>query len=137
MPTLQTAQSAALSGAITAAKDVPTLIAGVKAIDPDLAAQLIDKTLRQSKTPWGTLAGTAAGTAIAWAIAHFSLACGPAATAGCWDADTVATVTDIAKLGGAALGTLVGSYIMRYITVSPIGGILSLPTPSAAAAAKS
>ena len=130
----------AINSAVSAAKDVPDLIAKLNAIDPALGQQLAGKGLAWSKTPWGTLAGTAIG----WAIPHYGLACAAVAfgataaaaaaqTTGCWSDDTVNTIEGV----GVVIGTLVGSYVMRWVTNSPIAGWFAAapPAPPAAKAA--
>jgi len=99
-------RSRAADAAVAAAQDVPTLIANLKAVDPGMAEQLAGKSLAASKSPWGTVA--VAG--VAWASAKWGLG---------WDQGTCALV------GG--LGILVGSYLMRYVTTSPIASILPKP----------
>ena len=89
---------------IADAKSLPDLIAKAQTVDPALAEQLTAKSLAASKTPWGTLASGIIG----WLVAHYGLG---------WDSATCDLVA-----GGAVL---LGSYAMRYVTKSPIGGILS------------
>ena len=94
---------------IADAKSLPDLIATAKTVDPDLAAQLTPKALIASKSPAGTLA---AGV-VAWLVSHYGLG---------WDQATCDLV--------AGLAVLAGGYAMRYITASPIGGIITKgPTP--------
>lgn len=83
------------------AKSLPDLIAKAQAVDPALASQLTPKALAASKTPWGVVAGYA----VTWLVSHYGLG---------WDADTCALVAGVA--------VLLGSYAMRYVTSSPIGG---------------
>ncbi len=89
--------------AVAAAKDVPDLVAKLKAADPALAAQIEGKALLTSKTPWGTLACAVA----AYASTRWGLG---------WDQSTDALIS-----GGALV---IGSYVMRYITSVPISGLL-------------
>lgn len=120
--TTSTPTPAATSAAITAARDLPTLINNLQSANPQLAAQLVPQALAASRTPWGTIVGTGVG----WAVAHYGLACSvaSAAVANCWSQDTINIMTGV----GVIVGTLVGSYIMRYISVSPIKGLFTTPT---------
>ncbi len=68
-----------------------------------LAEQLTGKALIASKTPWGTLAGGIVG----FLVARYGLG---------WDQGTQTLV--------AGAGVLVGSYIMRWITTSPITSMI-------------
>lgn len=102
--------SPALNKAVAAAQDVPTLVAEFAAVDPAVAQQIEGKALLASKTPWGTLAVAL----VAWGAAKYGLG---------WDTNTDALV------GGA--GLVLGSYVMRAITNSPISGMFS-KTPIAA-----
>jgi hypothetical protein len=102
---------------IADAKSLPDLIAKAQAADPDLAAQLIPKSLVYSKTPYGTLIVSG----VSWLAAKYGLACAAGAVAtNCWTPDTVNLVAGFAAMAGA----FIGSAIMRYIIKSPIGGIL-------------
>lgn len=103
--TIATAPAAPVNAAIRAAQDVPSLVANIKAVDPGLADQLTDKALVYSKTPWGTLA--VAG--VSWLASRYGLG---------WSPEVCALV--------GALGLLVGSYTMRYVSSSPIGGLFSV-----------
>ena len=90
--------------AIAAAKDLPDLVNKLQMADPALAQQLEGKTLASSTTPIGTFIVPA----VVWASAHWGLG---------WDA------TLCSMIAGALV--LVGTYVMRYITTSPIAGIFS------------
>ncbi len=89
---------------IAAATDLQGLVNGMKAVDPTLAASLVEKPLAQSKTPWGTLL---AGV-VTWVSAKYGFG---------WSPEMCAVV------GGA--GVLVGSYLMRAISTGPISGIFT------------
>lgn len=89
--------------AVAAAQSVPDLVNKLQAADPALAQQLEGKALLASKTPWGTLA--CAG--VAYAAAKWGLH---------WDETTVDLVA-----GG---GLVVGAYLMRAVTASPIAGFI-------------
>lgn len=111
--------------AVLAAKDIPTLVAGLQAAGSPLADNLIPKALLASKTPWGTIIGTGIG----WAVTHYGMACTATQTTACWSQNTIDVVTG----AGVLLGTVLGSYVMRYISKSPIGGIVSAaPVPTTA-----
>lgn len=94
--------------AIADAKDLPSLINNVSAVDPALASQLTGKALLASKTPWGTIAGGVVG----WLVSHYGLG---------WDQATCDVVA------GACV--LLASYAMRYVTAAPITGVVSAPKP--------
>jgi hypothetical protein len=104
------------------ASDVPAAIKALSVLDPDLAP----KALIASKSPWGTVAVAL----VSMLATKYGLSCGAVVTATCWSTDTVNEVAGAAAL----LGTLVGSYIMRYVTSRPISGIVSAPTPPAPSA---
>ena len=89
---------------VAAAKDLPDLIAKAKEVDPALAEQLTAKPLIASKSPIGTLV---AGV-VTWLASKYALG---------WDQTTCDLVA------GAAV--LIGGYMMRYITSSPIAGFFS------------
>lgn len=114
-------KGAVVDRAVNAAQDVPDLISRWETIAPELAAQLKPKALAASKTPWGTIVGTILG----WAIPHYGLACTAVVTTKCWSPDTVTYVTGF----GVILGTMLGAYVMRYISGTPISGILT-PGPA-------
>jgi hypothetical protein len=92
---------------ISNARDLPSLVSGLQVADPALAEQITGKALIASKTPWGTLAVAA----VSWGVSHYGLG---------WDANTCALV------GG--LGLVVGSYVMRAISSSPIKSWFIKPT---------
>lgn len=98
-PTLARAENAAVS----AANDVPTLIAGLKAVDSPLADQLQAKSLIGSKTFWAPIVTHA----VTWAVGYWGLQ---------WDA---ATTEAVAGLISWAL-----MVAARYVARSPIGSIL-------------
>jgi len=113
------APPAAVTQAITAAKDLPTLITGLQAVDPALAQAMIPKALIASKTPWGTSLGTVVG----WLAGKYGLTCTAAtvAASNCWTPETIDLVSGLTAL----IGTFIASYIMRAITTTRIGGIFS------------
>ena len=98
---------AARDRAIADAKDLPSLINNVSAVDPALAASLTGKALLASKSPWGSLAGGIVG----WLVSHYGLG---------WDQATCDLVA------GACV--LAASYVMRYITAAPITGVVTAKT---------
>ncbi|HXT81395.1 MAG TPA: hypothetical protein VN702_17655 [Acetobacteraceae bacterium] len=100
--------SAPVNAAITAARDMPSLIANLKTVDPALAAPLEGKALLASKTPWGTLAVAV----VSWAASRYGFG---------WDDQTCALI--------AGLGIVGGSYLMRALTSSPITGWFKKATP--------
>jgi hypothetical protein len=106
-----TAIHAALTDkAIAAAKDVPSLLAGLQAINSPLADQITGKSLVASKTPIVTLLVTAA----AWASTKWGLG---------W--------SDAVDEAVAGFALLVASYVMRYVSTLPITGLFqkqSAPT---------
>lgn len=104
-------QQAAQAGAT----NVPQVARALAVLDPNLAP----KALIASKTPWGTVAVAA----VSGLVTKFGLACGAVATASCWTPETVDWVAGVATLAG----TVVGSYVMRYMTKAPIAGIVSNP----------
>ena len=85
------------------ARSLPDLIAKAQMVDPALAEQLTNKSLLASKSPPGTLI---AGV-VAWLAAKYGLG---------WDQATCDLIAGVA--------VLLGGYAMRYITKSPIGGII-------------
>ncbi len=89
--------------AVALAQSVPDLVNRLQTADPALAQQLEGKALLASKTPWGTLA--CAGVAYVATKYGFH-----------WDETTVDLVS------GA--GLLVGAYLMRLVTTSPIAGFI-------------
>ena len=110
----------AANAAVKAAQDVPQLIAGLNQINPGWVQQLLGKSLiSTTSTPVTVVAAI-----IGWAVPHYGLACGAVATAGCWSADTVNTVS---TLGGLLVGAI-ASYVMRYRAKAPVSGILT-PAP--------
>ena len=101
------------------AKALPNLINALTDLDPTLVQPVQAKALIASKTPWGT----AVGLLVGWGAAKAGLMCTTAtlAAGNCWTQGTVDLVT-----GGCVLvGTIIGSYVMRYISPAPIGGVLS------------
>ena len=105
--------TAAVNGAIAAARSLPNLIANLYALDPALATQLESKPLLASKTPWGTLG---AGV-VAWLSSRYGFG---------FDETTCGLVSGVA--------VLLGSYAMRAVTKQPIAGLLATPAPPAAPA---
>ena len=99
-----TPDSAAPFSSVTAAKDLPDLVNKLQVADPGLAQQLEGKSLASSKTPIGTFLIPA----VVWIAARYGLN---------WDAQTCSEVA------GALV--LIGTYVMRYITTSPIAGLFS------------
>lgn len=97
------------------ATDVPQVARALAVLDPDLAP----KALIASKTPWGTVAVAA----VSGLATKYGLACGAVATASCWTPETVDWVAGVATLAG----TVIGSYIMRYVTKTPIAGVVTAP----------
>lgn len=96
--------------AVAQAKSIPDLIAKAKVLDPGLAAALTPKALIASKSPAGTL--LAGG--LAFVAGRYGLG---------WDEVTCDML--------AGLAVLLGGYVMRYVTKSPIGGVVSVTTPPA------
>lgn len=90
------------TSAIKAAQDLPDLLAKLQAVDSPLADQITGKSLVASKTPVVTLLVTG----IAWVSAKYGLG---------WDESTDTAIA------GAAL--LVASYVMRFISTTPITGL--------------
>ena len=99
----------AVDAAVAAAKDLPDLVHKLDKVAPDLAQQLTGKALLASKTPWGTLLTAL----IAYAAAKYGLG---------WDQSTDELV--------AGVGLLIGAYAMRWVTTSPISGILRKALPA-------
>jgi hypothetical protein len=110
MPTFFSAATKWLTPAVTdavkAAQDSPSLVQNLAAISPVLAQQITGKPLAASKSPIGTVLVAAA----AWASAKYGFG---------WDASTDTLV------GG--IGALIGGYLMRSITSAPITGLFSTP----------
>jgi hypothetical protein len=101
-PTFAAATKAtAINQVVKDAQSLPALVAGLKTIEPDLAAQIEGKALASSKTPWVTLLGAA----VAWISTKYGFG---------WDDTTDSFVT------GAVL--LIVSYIMRALSNVPITG---------------
>ena len=90
-----------VNAAVATARDLPDMVAKISRVDPALAEQISGKSLIAAKSPWGTLA--AGG--VSWLVAKYGLG---------WDETMVNLV--------AGVGVLVGAYIMRMITTSPISG---------------
>lgn len=93
-----------VNAAISAAKDLPDLVNRLQVADPGLATQLEGKALATSKTPIGTFLIPA----LVWVSARYGLG---------WDA------TLCSEIAGALV--LIGTYVMRYVTTSPIAGLFS------------
>lgn len=91
------------------AKSLPDLITKAQAYDPALAKQLVAKPLIASKTFWGVTITTL----LTPIVARYGLG---------WDQNTV-------ELVSGAVVVLVTA-IMRYITASPISGVVSTPKAS-------
>ena len=96
--------SPAVSDAVAAAKDLPDLVNKLQAADPALAQQIEGKALAASTTPIGTFLVPA----VVWLASHYGLG---------WDATTCSWIA-----GGLVL---IGTYVMRYVTTSPIAGIFT------------
>ncbi len=104
------AATPAVNFAIAEAKSLPSLIANLQAIDPELAKQLETKPLIASRTPWGV----ALASLIGMAAAHYGIG--------------LDTGTDALLSGGVVLlTTLAGSYLMRQVTKQPVAGVVSTP----------
>ena len=89
---------------------MPSLIANLQAIDPELAKQLETKPLIASRTPWGV----ALASLIGMAAAHYGIG--------------LDTDTDALLAGGLVLlFTLAGSYAMRLVTKQPVSGVITTP----------
>lgn len=89
--------------AVAVSQDMKGLMENLRLANPALAESMTAKPLMASKTPWGTLA--AGG--IAWLSSRYGLGL---------DAEMCALLSGIAVLAG--------SYAMRYITTSPIAGVI-------------
>jgi hypothetical protein len=107
-------KAAMVDGAIAAARNLPELTKNLRAVDPALAQQFAGKTLIASKTPWGTIAITA----VAYLSTKYGLG---------WDQITVLGMPLDQLVAGA--GIIVGAYVMRLITNSPIAGIFRRKLP--------
>ena len=103
-PKLAKAEDAAVS----AARDVPTLIAGLKAVDSPLATQLQGISLIGSKTFWAPIVTHA----VTWAVGYWGLN---------WDAATTEAVAGLISWGLMMAG--------RYVAKGPITSVLPKPTP--------
>lgn len=90
--------------AINQARTLPELIRNLSRVSPDLAQQLVGKSLLASKSVWGN----AIAMVVAWAVTKWGLG---------WDAQTSAEVT------GAVV--MAATIALRYVTRQPISGILS------------
>ena len=101
--------TAAETAAIAAAKDAPTLIANLSAVDSPLVQQLNGKGLLFSKTAWG-------------AVLVPLLTVGGAKYFG-WSADTTLDVL------GALMA--VGGIVARLATKAPISALVSAPPVAA------
>lgn len=89
----------AVAYAINAAKDLPSLVSNIQAVDPALAQQLTGKALIASKSVYGVIATTA----LTWAVTKYGLG---------WDANTVDAVS------GAVV--LVATAVFRKLSTTPI-----------------
>lgn len=89
--------------AIAAAKDVPTLIAGLETADPAMAQAITGKALAASKSVYGGIAVLM----VTWLASKFNLG---------WGADTITLVA-----GGLVLTWL------RMVTFAPIAGLFRVP----------
>lgn len=94
---------------VAQAKDVPSLIATAKVLDPSLAQALEGKALLASKSVYGPV--VAAG--VAWLAGRYGLG---------WDDNTTALV--------AGLVTLAISALLRYVTTAPITSIFRKNPPA-------
>lgn len=104
----------AVTNAIIGAKSLPDIVNKLQVVDPELAEQIEGKALIYSKTMWGGIL-TPVLTAL---VAKFGLG---------WDANTILLVE------GAIVS--IGTVVFRYLTTSPIAGILSkAATPAEQAA---
>ena len=113
---------------IAGAKSAPELLAVAQIVDPAMAASLTPKALIASKTPWGTLACSAIG----WLVTKYGMACTSAVATKCWTPEDVNLAAGLV----AMLGAVVGSYLMRFVSSSPIAGVFKvMPAPVAAAVA--
>jgi hypothetical protein len=119
MPVLNS--TAANDAIVKAAQDVPTLLAGLAIVDPDLAKQLTGKPLVQSTAPIGPLIGLGVG----WFVQHYGLACTAAVATGCWTEST----TNAVSAGVLIVATALGAYIGRTFASAPIKGWFSKPVP--------
>ena len=97
--------------AVADAKSMPELISKLSILDPAIAQQFQGKALVASKTVWGQLIGMG----VSWVVTKYGLG---------WDDQTSALVT-----GGIEMLLAIG---FRYITTTPIGGVLKVSTPAVA-----
>lgn len=111
-------KNAVVNNAVKAAQDLPDLVAKLKAIDPSLAAQLTGKALAASRSPWGVFLALL----ISWIGAKYG-----------FHLEKVMISTDpdvsLAQIIDAGC-VILGSYVMRYVTTSPISKFLPFTTPS-------
>lgn len=113
------AVTAAENAAVREARDLPDLIRRLEVANPVLAAQFVGKSLAASRTPWGTLLLPV----VAYLAARYGLG---------WPPDIDALMAGVA--------VLIGSYVMRFMTSTPITSLFRQrrvigPTPAPIAAA--
>lgn len=104
---------------ISQANSLPDLVSKAQAFDPAVAAALTPKALIASKTPIGIMVTYG----VTWLASKYALD---------WDPNFCALA--------AGLGVLAASYVMRYVTTSPIAGIFKAkpltPAPGDSASVK-
>ena len=95
--------------AIASAKDAPTLVANLNAINSPLATQLEGSALLAAKTPLGAIAGYG----VAWLVTKYGLG---------WDPATTQLASGLLALAGLTIG----AYVTRYFAkpTGPITGIV-------------
>lgn len=91
---------------IASARNIPDLIAKAQTADPQLAEQLIGKSLFASKSP----PAIALAAVLTWASTKYGLG---------WDSSTVDTITLVVGV--------VAAYGMRYLTHTPITSLVVPP----------
>lgn len=106
-PVTAAATTPAVNAAIQNARDLPGLVVALQTASPQLAEQIEGKPLAATKTPLGTFVVPV----VVWVATKYGLG---------WDQTTCDLVA------GALV--LIGTYVMRYVTTSPISGLFSKGT---------
>lgn len=114
--------AAATTAAIDIARDAPTLVAGLEASNPAMAAQLTGSLATYAKSGAAPIVGMIVGTL----AAHYGLACTAvtAATGACWSQEVINNVT-YALIG---LGASAGALVMHWISKWPARRVLAATT---------
>lgn len=106
---LKAIQKAATDRAVSDARDLPSLVNNLSAVNPDLAQQFTGKLLLASRSAPGPFVTGA----LTWLVAHYALG---------WSPEFTSMVA-----GGVVL---LAGYALRYITSAPISGVVRAQSPA-------